>query len=688
MPECGAGAAHPRAGARHASPHPRIVIAQGLRRLAVGILLLACWWATVPDPVLAQSGEIWTDDLASPITGLSMSADGQRAAVGTRANEVSVRDADGNELWTFTAGNSITGLAWSEDGKRLAVSSEDRFLYLLDGDTGEELGRTKASRTFNSVAISRDGSLVAGASDDMQVYVMDSQGELLWTDERGLGVEAVSIYGSRRRRARRGGSRRWPFVHLLPGGTAIALHSPGLRHQVPDGLPFRGPHPGGNHRRQHHADQRSQRERIWTAEADAEITDVAMSGDGQLLMAQDERGNVLYLDTDGSIVRRLQQEGEIRQIALTGDGTRLAFGLADGQVQVLDRMQQSAGLASAARTRNMAITATAGLVALLLAGVILLIIFTTGGRRMWLQHSVGPRRGLAAVWRARFSYLLILPTLLFLLTFNYYPAFSGLYHAFTDWNPAGHSPWVGLENFRFLMTDRFFIASFRNALILVVVSIVKTMTMPLLVAELVFNLKNRYTQYWMRTLFVVPIVLPAVVEILVWNNIYDPAIGLLNEFLELVGKSDWTRVWYGDPKVALSSVLFIGVPWVNAFALLIFYGGLISISDEIIDSSRVDGANVFRRFWNIDLPLLMGQVKLLLILNFINAVQTFELVFLTTGGGPGDSTYVPALELYYMAMRMDRMGVASAIGMILFLIILVGTIINMRYVRTATEFEA
>ena len=192
----------------------------------------------------------------------------------------------------------------------------------------------------------------------------------------------------------------------------------------------------------------------------------------------------------------------------------------------------------------------------------------------------------------------------------------------------------------------------------------------------------------MRTRIVVPIVLPAVVEILVWINIYDPSIGLLNEFLELVGKSDWSRVWYGDPKVALSSVLFIGVPWVNAFALLIFYGGLISISDEIIDSSRVDGANVFRRFWNIDLPLLMGQVKLLLILNFINAVQTFELVFLTTGGGPGDATYVPALELYYMAMRMDRMGVASAIGMILFLIILVGTIINMRYVRTATEFEA
>ena len=81
-------------------------------------------------------------------------------------------------------------------------------------------------------------------------------------------------------------------------------------------------------------------------------------------------------------------------------------------------------------------------------------------------------------------------------------------------------------------------------------------------------------------------------------------------------------------------------------------------------------------------------MKLLLILNFINAVQTFEPVYLTTGGGPGASTYTPALELYYMAMRMDRFGVASAIGMVLFFIILAGTVINMRFMRSSTEYEA
>jgi len=427
---------------------------------------------------------------------------------------------------------------------------------------------------------------------------------------------------------------------------------------------------------------------IWTAAGDSEIVDVAMAADASFMLAASDRGTIYFLDGAGNITQKLQRESPAQSVSVAADGSVLVWGDAAGQGEFVDRTRQAQSVARQSRQRGMVITSSVGLLVLLLTGAALLILFTDRGKHVWRQQSATPRRNLVSVWKARYSYILILPTLGFLLTFNYYPAFSGLYHAFTDWNPAGHSPWVGLKNFEFLLQDRFFLASFRNALILVVVSIVKTMTMPLLVAELIFNLRNRYAQYWTRTLFVVPIVLPAVVEILVWNNIYDPAIGLLNEALKLAGLEEWTRVWYGDPNVALGSIIFIGVPWVNAFALLIFYGGLISISDEILDASRVDGANTFRRFWSVDLPLVMGQVKLLLILNFINAVQTFELVFLTTAGGPGDATYVPALELYYMAMRMDRMGVASAIGMILFVIILGGTILNMRFVRSATEFEA
>ena len=664
-------------------------MAGSLTRRGGALAAWLCLWAVLrPAPAWAQSGVLWSDAQASQVSAVSMAAAGQRVAFGTRGNVVRVYDADGNPLWQFEAANSVTGLAWNADGSLLAVASEDRRVYVLAGDTGQTRWDFEATRTVNDVAMARDGSLVAVTADDQNVYVLDGAGQLLWSEDKGLGVEAVAVYGEgANARVVVGSDDGRVNVHSRAGETLLSTR---LDYDVKalsvsrTGARILAGASDGTLTLLNGANGAP----LWAVAGDDDIADAAMSEDGAAILAATEAGTVYFLDGAGNVTQRLQPESPIRSVALSRDGARLALGAKDGQGEFLNRALQAQGVALRARQRALIVSGAAGLLALIAVGAVLLVLFTDRGQTVWEQQAAGPRRGLAAVWKARYSYLLIVPTLCCLLTFNYYPAFSGLYHAFTDWNPAGRSPWVGLENFRFLMEDRFFLASFRNALVLVVVSIAKTMTMPLLVAELIFNLKHRYAQYWMRTLFVVPIVLPAVVEILVWNNIYDPAIGLLNESLKLLGLEEWTRVWYGDPNVALSSVLFIGVPWVNAFALLIFYGGLISISDEIIDSSKVDGANTFRRFWSIDLPLLMGQVKLLLILNFINAVQTFELVFLTTGGGPGAATYVPALELYYMAMRMDRMGVASAIGMILFVIILIGTILNMRFVRSSTEFQA
>lgn len=639
-------------------------------------------------PVRAQSGTLWTQQLDSQVTVTAVSPDGQRVALGTRDNQVRIYDAAGAEIWTFGAENSVTGLAWSADGTLLAIASEDRRVYVRAGANGEARWDFKTSRTVNDVALARDGSLVALTTDDQNVFVLDAAGRLLWNVDRGLGVEAVDIYGAGDDARVVVGSDDGRISIFARAGQellstrldfdvkAVAVSRSGGRILAGTSDGSLSLLNGANGTV------------IWTTAGDSEIVDVAMAADASFMLAASDRGTIYFLDGAGNITQKLQRDSPAQSVSVAADGSVLVWGDAAGQGAFVDRTRQAQSVARQSRQRRMVITSSAGLLALLVTGAALLILFTDRGKHVWRQQSATPRRNLASVWKARYSYILILPTLGFLLTFNYYPAFSGLYHAFTDWNPAGHSPWVGLKNFEFLLQDRFFLASFRNALILVAVSIVKTLTMPLLVAELIFNLRNRYAQYWTRTLFVVPIVLPAVVEILVWNNIYDPAIGLLNEALKLAGLEEWTRVWYGDPNVALGSIIFIGVPWVNAFALLIFYGGLISISDEILDASRVDGANTFRRFWSVDLPLVMGQVKLLLILNFINAVQTFELVFLTTAGGPGDATYVPALELYYMAMRMDRMGVASAIGMILFVIILGGTILNMRFVRSATEFEA
>ncbi len=668
---------------------PIRTFAMRFRRAVLAVTLAAAILFAVSLPLAAQSadGLLWEHQSASRAEAVAISQDGARVAVGSRDNSLRLFDADGDLLWQFDAENSILGVDITPDGQWLAVASEDRHVYLLDA-AGSLLWQFKAARPMNNAAVAKDGSLVAATSDDLSVYALDGEGNLLWQEALGIGVQAVDIYGSgEKTRVVVGSNDGLITIYSRTGKPlletwldysvrAVSVSATGARilAGASDGSAMLLNGSNGSE--------------LWRFEAEDAITGVSLAADGSSALVGSEDGSAYLLGGDGALTHRFKQQSEVLSVALAGDGSRLAVGDVSGAAKNYDRAAALTGAARASAQRLQLTLVLVGVFALLVLLTVWAARNTAAGQQVWQRSASGPLGVLQAMWGARLSYILILPTLALLLTFNYYPAFSGLYHAFTEWSPGVRTEWVGLSNFRFLLEDRFFLSGFRNAGILVVVSVLKTMTVPLLVAEFIFNLRNRFSQYWFRTLFVVPIVLPAVVEILVWNNIYDPAIGLLNESLKLVGLGEWTRVWYGDASVSLGAIIFIGVPWVNAFALLIFYGGLISISNEIIDASLVDGASKWRRFWNIDLPLLMGQIKLLLILNFINAVQTFELVFLTTGGGPGAATYTPALELYYMAMRMDRMGVASAIGMVLFLIILAGTILSMRFVSSSTEYEA
>ena len=668
---------------------PIRTFAMRFRRAVLAVTLAAAILFAVSLPLAAQSadGLLWEHQSASRAEAVAISQDGARVAVGSRDNSLRLFDADGDLLWQFDAENSILGVDIAPDGQWLAIASEDRHVYLLD-EAGSLLWQFKAARPMNNAAVARDGSLVAATSDDLSVYALDGEGNLLWQEALGIGVQAVDIYGSgEKARVVVGSDDGLITIYSRTGKPlletwldysvrAVSVSATGARilAGASDGSAMLLNGSNGSE--------------LWRFEAEDAITGVSLAADGSSALVGSEDGSAYLLGGDGALTHRLKQESEVLSVALAGDGSRLAVGDVSGAAKNYDRAAALSGAARASAQRLQLTLVLVGIFALLVLLTVWAARNTAAGQQVWQRSASGPLVVLQAMWGARLSYILILPTLALLLTFNYYPAFSGLYHAFTEWSPGVRTEWVGLSNFRFLLEDRFFLSGFRNAGILVVVSVLKTMTVPLLVAEFIFNLRNRFSQYWFRTLFVVPIVLPAVVEILLWNNIYDPAIGLLNESLKLVGLGEWTRVWYGDARVSLGAIIFIGVPWVNAFALLIFYGGLISISNEIVDASLVDGASAWRRFWSIDLPLLMGQIKLLLILNFINAVQTFELVFLTTGGGPGAATYTPALELYYMAMRMDRMGVASAIGMVLFFIILAGTILNMRFVSSSTEYEA
>jgi raffinose/stachyose/melibiose transport system permease protein len=277
--------------------------------------------------------------------------------------------------------------------------------------------------------------------------------------------------------------------------------------------------------------------------------------------------------------------------------------------------------------------------------------------------------------------LMLAPTLVLLALFNYYPAVLGLSRAFTRWETGEEPQWIGLGNFVAMWHDEFPRLSLRNLLILLVANVLKTLTMPLLVAELLMSLRSPRWQYFMRTAFILPMVVPGMVTMLLWSFIYDGSVGLLNQILETLGMGALTRSWLGDSGTALWAIIGIGFPWAGGLALLIYLAGLNAISGDVWDSCQVDGVGGLKRVWYVDLPLLLPQVRLLVILTLIGVLQDFGSILVLTGGGPGLATHVPALHMYFQAFRFGHMGYAAAIGLTLFVAIFTLSLLNLLWGR-------
>ncbi len=277
--------------------------------------------------------------------------------------------------------------------------------------------------------------------------------------------------------------------------------------------------------------------------------------------------------------------------------------------------------------------------------------------------------------------LMLAPTLVLLALFNYYPAVLGLSRAFTRWETGEEPQWIGLGNFVAMWHDEFLRLSLRNLLILLVANVLKTLTMPLLVAELLMSLRSPRWQYFMRTAFILPMVVPGMVTMLLWSFIYDGSVGLLNQILETLGMGALTRSWLGDSGTALWAIIGIGSPWAGGLALLIYLAGLNAISGDVWDSCQVDGVGGLKRVWYVDLPLLLPQVRLLVILTLIGVLQDFGSILVLTGGGPGLATHVPALHMYFQAFRFGHMGYAAAIGLTLFVAIFTLSLLNLLWGR-------
>ncbi len=315
-----------------------------------------------------------------------------------------------------------------------------------------------------------------------------------------------------------------------------------------------------------------------------------------------------------------------------------------------------------------------------------------------MPHLVSRQRGLRE-WRL---YLLIVPSLLLVGTFVLLPAVNGIYHSFSDWDGTRAQQLVGLDNFRRAFQDTILWNSFETVSILVVFNLFK-MIPSILLAVLIHRLRSDRWQYAYRALMVVPMIIPGLVTLFVWKSFFDPNLGLLNRVLDLTGLK-WALVsldqrvfhwgvffphvpvgWLTQPELILPSLFIWGFPWIGTVGVLIYLAGLQSISQEIYEAAELDGVGSFGKFLYIELPLILTQVRLNLLLLIIATLQGYGLQLLLLGesGGPAGKGMVPGLWMYNRAFIAGEFGYACSIGMILFGFILALTIVNNRYVRVA-----
>lgn len=283
---------------------------------------------------------------------------------------------------------------------------------------------------------------------------------------------------------------------------------------------------------------------------------------------------------------------------------------------------------------------------------------------------------------------MLTPTFALLAVFSLVPFVWAFATSFYDYEVGGESKFIGLANYAEYLTDPTLLSSFANLLFLTLFSLLTVSTAPLIIAKLIFSLKSERARYLYRVLFLIPIVVPGVAGLMIWQGMIYGDTGFLNELLRAVGREDLTRGWLTDPRTVLWAIVFIGFPFAGGINILIYYAGLAGISDSIHEAAELDGAKGVKKFLKIDVPLVMSQMKLLVILTVIGTIQGFEGMFILTKGGPGLKTMVPGLWMYMNAFSFQRMGYACAIGVILFLIILGLTIINMKYFRSAEDLTA
>lgn len=267
----------------------------------------------------------------------------------------------------------------------------------------------------------------------------------------------------------------------------------------------------------------------------------------------------------------------------------------------------------------------------------------------------------------RVAYLYLLPALAVYVGFLLVPLGRAVNLSLFEWDGLTTGTWVGLENYARVFTDPRLRDAFVNALVLIVFFAVIPLVVGLTLASILHRGRVRGLSFF-RTVVFLPQVIAMVVVAVAWRRIYAPD-GVLNTALQTVGLGALARAWLGDYTWALPAVGFVGTWFEIGLVTVLMLAGMSRIPTEQYEAARLDGAGPVREFFAVTLPGVRGEVAVALTLTVIAALKTFDLVYITTRGGPGRQTSVPSYEVYHQAFELGRVGAASALGVCLMLVI-------------------
>lgn len=287
-------------------------------------------------------------------------------------------------------------------------------------------------------------------------------------------------------------------------------------------------------------------------------------------------------------------------------------------------------------------------------------------------------------WRRRLAFLpFVLPGVAVFAMFSLWPLLQSCLLSFQEWDGFSAKKWVGLANYRAVFNDSAFWHAFEHTVIYVAGTLTAKIVLGLTLAVLLDG-KLRGRGFY-RTIVFIPALLSFVVVGMLWQYIYDPTFGLLNKALGALHVTSGRTTWLASSDLSLASVMIADVwKWVGYHTVL-FLAGLSLVSEDLREAARIDGAGAWQRFRHVTLPAIRGVLVVNVLIAMAGAFNSFDLVYVMTGGGPYGSSDTVTTYLYRQAFTDNHYGYASAIAVLLFLVVGVLTLLVLKLSRSAYD---